>query len=301
MSFRLINYTANGSTEPRAGLKVGDGVIDVASNLSDVPYDTGSTLALVQNWGDALPRLEDLASAGSGSCPFDEVTLAAPLLYPTNLFCAGANYSDHLKEMSGRDIDKSTINPYIFNKVVRQTVIGPGDEIRRPPDTKKLDWEAEICVVIGKSGRNISPNDALEHVAGYTIVNDLSARDFLFREDWPALRTDWLSQKSFDTAAPMGPWITPRSEIPDAQNLRINTWVNGELHQDTNSNLMIFTIPELIATLSKRLTLLAGDVFATGTGSGVGHSTDTFLKGGDVCRIEIEGLGTLENPIVEGE
>lgn len=301
MSFRLINYTANGSTEPRAGLKVDERVIDVGSGLADTGYDASSTLALVQNWGDALPRLEDLAEAGSSSHSFDEVTLAAPLLYPTNLFCAGANYSDHLKEMSGRDVDKSSINPYIFNKVVRQAVIGPGDEIRRPSDTKKLDWEAEICVVIGKDGFQIREEDALDHVAGYTIVNDLSARDFLFREDWPALKTDWLSQKSFDTAAPMGPWITPRSEIPDAQNLRINTWVNGKLHQDTNSNLMIFTIPELIATLSKRLTLLAGDVFATGTGSGVGHSTDTFLKGGDVCRIEIEGLGMLENSVVEGE
>ena len=301
MSFRLINYTVNGSTGPRAGLKVDEQVIDVGTRLADTGYDTSSTLALVQNWGDALPRLENLAKAGSSSHSFDEVTLAAPLLYPTNLFCAGANYSDHLKEMSGRDVDKSAINPYIFNKVVRQTVIGPGDEIRRPPDTKKLDWEAEICVVIGKDGFKIREEDALDHVAGYTIVNDLSARDFLFREDWPALKTDWLSQKSFDTAAPMGPWITPRSEIPDAQNLRINTWVNGNLHQDTNSNLMIFTIPELIATLSQRLTLLAGDVFATGTGSGVGHSTDTFLKGGDVCRIEIEGLGTLENPVVEGE
>ena len=301
MNFRLINYTVNGSTGPRAGLKVDEQVIDVGMGLADTGYDTSSTLALVQNWGDALPRLEDLAEAGSSSHSFDEVTLAAPLLYPTNLFCAGANYSDHLKEMSGRDVDKSAINPYIFNKVVRQTVIGPGDEIRRPPDTKKLDWEAEICVVIGKDGFKIREEDALDHVAGYMIVNDLSARDFLFREDWPALKTDWLSQKSFDTAAPMGPWITPRSEIPDAQNLRINTWVNGNLHQDTSSNLMIFTIPELIATLSKRLTLLAGDVFATGTGSGVGHSTDTFLKGGDVCRIEIEGLGTLENPVVEGE
>ena len=301
MSFRLINYTAEGSSEPRAGLKVDEKVVDVGSRLADADYDTSSTIALIQNWDSALPGLEKLVASGAVDLDFAEVNLAAPLLYPSNIFCAGANYSDHLKEMSGRDVDKSTINPYIFNKVVRQTVIGPGDEIRRPPDTKKLDWEAEICVVIGMDGFNIREEDALNHVAGYTIVNDLSARDFLFREDWPALKTDWLSQKSFDTAAPMGPWITPRSEIPDAQNLRINTWVNGELHQDTNSNLMIFTIPELIATLSKRLTLLAGDVFATGTGSGVGHSTDTFLKGGDVCRIEIEGLGTLENPIVEGE
>ncbi len=301
MSFRLINFTSDSEGDPRAGLKVDDGVIDIGAALEGNGFDASSTISIVRNWTRALPQLEDLAANGSPDHQMDDVSLAAPLLYPSNIFCAGANYSDHFKEMSSKEADKSKINPYIFNKVVHQTVIGPGDEIRRPPDTKKLDWEAEICVVIGKDGFNIREEDALDHVAGYTIVNDLSARDFLFREDWPALKTDWLSQKSFDTSAPMGPWITPRSGIPDAQNLRINTWVNGELHQDTNSNLMIFTIPELIATLSKRLTLLAGDVFATGTGSGVGHSTDTFLKGGDVCRIEIEGLGTLENPIVDGD
>ena len=301
MSFRLINYTATGTTEPRAGLKVGEVVVDVGSALADGDYDASSTIALVRNWEDALPKLESLAATGKEDLDFADVNLAAPLLYPSNIFCAGANYSDHFKEMSGREADKSVLNPYFFNKVVRQTVIGPGDEIKRPRITQKLDWEAEICVVIGKSGRNIDRDNALDHVAGYTIVNDLSARDFLWREDWPALKTDWLWQKSFDTSAPMGPWITPRSEIPDAQNLRINTFINGELRQDTHSELMIFTVPELIEALAEHFTLLAGDVIATGTGSGVGHVAKSFLQPGDVCRIEIEGLGTLENPIVEGE
>lgn len=301
MSFRLVNYTANSGGDPRAGLKIDDKVVDVGSALTDSNYDASSTLALIQNWDDAFPRLEKLAATGESDHAFGEVSLAAPILYPSNIFCAGANYSDHFKEMSGKDPDKSKINPYFFNKVVRQTVIGPGDEIRRPRITRKLDWEAEICVVIGKPGRNISRNDALEHVAGYTIINDLSARDFLWRDDWPALKTDWLWQKSFDTSAPMGPWITPRSEIPDVQALRINTFINDELRQDTNSELMIFTVPELIEALSEHFTLLAGDVIATGTGSGVGHAAKTFLQPGDICRIEIEGLGMLENSVVEGE
>ena len=278
MTFRLVNFT----------------------NIKNTEYDPSSTVSLVQNWGDALPQLKSLAESGQATYPLSQVKLVAPLLYPSNIFCAGANYSDHYKEMSGRDPDKSTIKPYFFNKVVRQTVIGPNENILYPKFSKKLDWEAEICVIIGKPGRHIKRGNALEHVAGVTIINDLSARDFLFREDWPALKTDWLWQKSFDTSAPMGPWLTPISEVPDAQNLKINTYINDDLRQDTSSKFMIFSIPELIEALSEHFTLLAGDAVATGTGSGVGHPADSYLKPGDTCRIEIESLGVLENPIIEG-
>ena len=184
MTFRLVNFTNSDDGDARAGIKVGEDVIEVGNNIKNTEYDPSSTVSLVQNWGDALPQLKSLAESGQATYPLSQVKLVAPLLYPSNIFCAGANYSDHYKEMSGRDPDKSTIKPYFFNKVVRQTVIGPNENILYPKFSKKLDWEAEICVIIGKPGRHIKRGNALEHVAGFTIINDLSARDFLFREDF---------------------------------------------------------------------------------------------------------------------
>lgn len=297
MSFRLLSYKANANDAPRAGLLVNDQVIDLAANCSSGAFDASSVLSVVQNWDAALPLLA--AVSGDGA-PLADVTLTAPILYPTNIFCAAANYQDHFREMTGHDVDKSTIKPYFFNKVANQTVIGTTANIQKPHITEKLDWEAEIAVVIGRSGRNIKAADALDHVAGYCIINDLSARDYLAREDWPSMRSDWLWQKSFDTSAPMGPWITPKSDIADPQNLFLKTWVNGELKQDSHSKWMVFTIAEQIEALSEHFTLLAGDVIASGTGSGVGHPNATYLNAGDVCRIEIEGLGSIENPIIKG-
>lgn len=310
MTFRLLTYrSADNST--RAGILVGDRVADVEAVLNDVApgfagengFDPTSTFSIVQAWDEAsaiLGGASDAVARVRQSWPLEEVFLAAPIM-PSNILCAGANYADHRKEMGGDVLDKTKVNPYFFNKVVRQSVIGPGEPIKRPHTTEKLDWECEIAVIIGKAGRNIPAEDAMDHVAGYTIINDLSARNFIRREDWPGLRSDWLSQKSFDTACPMGPWITPRSEIQDCQNLALKTWVNDSIEQDTNSEFMIFTVPELIETLSQQLTLQPGDMIATGTGSGVGHPKGKYLQPGDVCRLEIEGLGGFENPVVEGE
>lgn len=297
MSFRLLSYKANPEGEPRAGLLRGDSVIDVADALG-APC---TTLSLLQDWEASAPRLEELAAGGGAGRPLAELVLAAPILYPANIFCAAANYQDHFREMSGKDVDKSKIKPYFFSKISPQGVIGAGEPIRRPRITRKLDWEAEIAVVIGKAGRNVRAADAMDHVAGYMVINDLSARDYLRREDWPAMSSDWLWQKSFDGSAPMGPWITPKSEIGDPQSLSLRTWVNGELKQDSNSKWMVFTIVEQIEALSEHFTLLPGDVIATGTGSGVGHPHGTYLSPGDVCRIEIEGLGGIENAVVEGD
>jgi len=248
-----------------------------------------------------LPRLDAIAAKPASSTPLAGVKLTAPILYPTNIFCAAANYQDHFREMSGKDVDKTKINPYFFLKVARQTVIGPGAAIKRPHITQKLDWEAEIAVVIGRGGRNIKPENAYDHIAGYMIMNDLSARDYIRRADWPNLASDWLWQKSFDTSAPMGPWITLARDVPDPQNLFLKTWVNGNIEQDTHSKHMVFTVREQIAALSEHFTLMPGDVIATGTGSGVGHPKQKYLKPGDTCRIEIEKLGSIENPIVAGE
>jgi 2-keto-4-pentenoate hydratase/2-oxohepta-3-ene-1,7-dioic acid hydratase in catechol pathway len=249
------------------------------------------------------PILETAANniANIETIPLAETTLTAPLLYPSNIFCAAANYQDHFKEMSGKEADKSTFNPYFFAKAPHQAVIGTGETILRPKVTEMMDWEVEIAVVIGKSGRNISLADAMDHVAGFTILNDLSARNFLKRLDWPNMSSDWLWQKSFDTSAPMGPWITPKSEIADPHNLYLKTWVNDVLEQDTHSKHMVFSIEEQIQALSEHFTLLAGDVIATGTGGGVGHKKGRYLNPGDTCRLEIEGLGEITNSVLQGE
>jgi len=312
MTFRLLSYFPEGGKTARAGVLGGETVADLEAALAAVApdfaasngIDPASTFSILQAWDAALPVLEKAAAAAGDvdrSWPLDKVHLAAPIHHPSSIFCAAANYQDHFLEMSGHEVDKSKINPYFFNKVARQTIIGTGAEIRKPPFTSKMDWEAEIVAVIGRTGHNVKAADALDLVAGYTIINDLSAREFMSREDWPRIRSDWVWQKSFDTSAPMGPWITPSSEIPDPQNLKINTWVNGQLEQDTHSKYMVFTVAEQIEALSQHLTLMPGDVIATGTGGGVGHPKGRFLNPGDVCRIEIEGLGTIENPVVAGD
>jgi 2-keto-4-pentenoate hydratase/2-oxohepta-3-ene-1,7-dioic acid hydratase in catechol pathway len=304
MDVKLLSYRTGQGGTPRAGLLVDGRVIDLAGALgASDGIDPASVYSLLQAWPQIQSRLDAIAGKADSakSLALGDVTLTAPILYPGNIYCAAANYQDHFREMSGKDIDKTSIKPYFFLKLARQTVIGPGEAIRRPKITQKLDWEAEIGVVIGRSGRNISPERALDHVAGYTIINDLSARDYIRRADWPNMASDWLWQKSFDTSAPMGPWITLARDVPDPQNLFLKTWVNGAIEQDSHSKYMVFTVREQIAALSEHFTLLPGDVIATGTGSGVGHPKQKYLKPGDTCRIEIERLGSIENPIMDGE
>jgi 2-keto-4-pentenoate hydratase/2-oxohepta-3-ene-1,7-dioic acid hydratase in catechol pathway len=304
MTFKLLSYSTRDNEPARAGLLIGDRIVDVAAAFGNVPgIDASSALSIVQSWDKALPVLKKIAAAGPDrdAKTLSAVKLAAPLLYPTNIYCAAANYQDHFREMTGKDIDKTTLNPYFFLKVSRQAVIGTGAQIRRPKVVEKLDWEAEIAAVIGREGRNIPEDKALDYIAGYTIINDLSARDYIRRADWPALASDWMWQKSFDTSAPMGPWITLAEDIKDPQNLYLKTWVNDTLKQDTHSKWMVFTVREQIAALSQHFTLLPGDVIATGTGSGVGHPHKDYMKPGDVCRVEIEGLGSISNTVVQGD
>lgn len=310
MSFRLLSYFPADGGAPRAGVLSGETVIDLAAGLAAADpdfaerhgVDPTATVSVLQAWDAALPALEKAAAAKVAEAwPLRQVKLAAPLLYPSNIFCAAANYQDHRTEMGGDILDKTKVRPYFFNKVVRQTVIGTGAEIKKPHITEKLDWEGEIGVVIGRAGRNIKAAAAMDHVAGYLIVNDLSARDYINRPDWPGMRSDWFFQKSFDTSCPMGPWLTPRGEVADPHNLKLNTWVNDTLEQDSHSKHMIFTVEEQIESISEHMTLLPGDVIATGTGSGVGHPKGKYLNPGDVVRIEIEGLGRLDNRVVAGE
>jgi 2-keto-4-pentenoate hydratase/2-oxohepta-3-ene-1,7-dioic acid hydratase in catechol pathway len=302
-AFKLLNYAGvNGA--PRPAILVGDDtVVDLQEALSGKAW-AASTLAVLGAWDEALPALKTLAgSKPAKALRLSQVKLLAPLLYPPAIYCTGANYMAHAEEMSaeGKGVDKATTQPYLFLKSGPHCVIGPGDEIRLPGVSKKVDWEGELAVVIGRRGRNIGLADAMKHVAGYTVMNDVSARDLSRRPDWPRWNIDWFGHKNFETAAPMGPWMTPADEVADPYQCRLQTWVNQEKMQDSLVSGLIFNIAEIIEYLSRRMTLLPGDVIATGTPSGVGRPRGIFLKPGDRVRIEIAGIGTLENPVVQGE
>ena len=302
-SFRLLNYEG-AQREVRPGILVGGNtVVDLQDALPGKPW-TVSTLAVLGAWGEALPALHALADTPQGkSRSLADVKLLAPLLYPPAIYCTGANYMAHAEEMSteGKGVDKATTQPYLFLKSGPHCVIGPGAAIRLPKVSQKVDWEAECAAVIGKSGRNVKAENALQHVAGYTIMNDLSARDLSRRPDWPRWNIDWFGHKNFETAAPMGPWITPADEIADLYACQLRLWVNQEKMQDTLVAQLIFNVAELIEYLSRRLALRPGDVISTGTPSGVGRPRGIFLRPGDRVKIELSHVGVLENPVVQGE
>ena len=310
MEYALLNYYGEiGAC--RAGLLVeGKIVLDMEAALKSQKTDIEgprpiTILRALENWDMVLPRLRDVASGNRepGDAvigPLSEVKLAAPLLYPSNIYCAAANYVSHGKEMGDRKLpDKNQSRPYFFTKLPRQTVIGPDESIRIPYLDAKVDWEAEIGVVIGRHTRNVPASEAMEYVAGFVILNDLSDRARNFRKDWD-FKFDWLGGKSFDTSAPMGPWITPVEFVPDPHNLTIQLWVNDELMQNASSADMYFSIPEQIEYLSELVTLLPGDVISTGTPDGVGHPQGLYLKPGDKVTISIERLGSISNPVIAG-
>jgi 2-keto-4-pentenoate hydratase/2-oxohepta-3-ene-1,7-dioic acid hydratase in catechol pathway len=305
--YRLVSY-ADGA-EPKAGVLVGDKVVPAASLLPGVDLDSRSVLGLLRAWDAVHPRLH---AAAHNLQPNDGIALAqvkllAPILYPGALYCAGANYWDHLQEMA--EIAKRTTGkapsmvkgaePYFFMKTTASSIIGTDTPARLPHFSSQIDWEAELGVVIGKAARNVPEAKAFDVVAGYTIVNDLSARDLMKREGTPFVM-DWVGQKCFEDAAPMGPWFTPAAFIADPNNMPIKLWVNGVLKQNSNTGKMVHGIAEQIAYLSRHFTLQPGDVIATGTPAGVGMPRGEFLKAGDEVRIEIGGCGTLVNTMVAG-
>jgi 2,4-didehydro-3-deoxy-L-rhamnonate hydrolase len=222
--------------------------------------------------------------------------LSAPIR-PMRIFCAAANYIEHAKEMGSALAAKSQSKPYMFLKL-QDTVIGPGADIVKPPETAKLDWEVELGVVIGRQARRIGVAQALDYVAGYTVVNDISARDLNSRTDYP-FKFDWFQGKSWDTFAPLGPWIVPAWLIPDPQALNLKLTVNGEVMQQDSTAHMIWNVREQVSYLSQILTLRPGDVIATGTPTGVGMARGIFLKGGDKVEATVEGIGTLANRVVD--
>ena len=253
----------------------------------------------------ALPLVEAQAAgralpATGSAIPLAQVQLTAPVPRPRrNVFCVGKNYHAHAKEFAGSGFDSSAKSggdipaaPIIFSKVP-ESVIGPNDTIVIPAEVSTaIDYEAELTVVIGKGGKRISKADAMDHVWGYTIINDMTARD------WQGRHSQWLLGKSFDTFCPMGPWLVTADEM-DGQDTDVKCWVNGELRQDANTRDFIFDIPTLIECISAGITLYPGDLIATGTpaGVGIGFKPPKYLKSGDLVKIEIGGIGVLENPL----
>jgi 2-keto-4-pentenoate hydratase/2-oxohepta-3-ene-1,7-dioic acid hydratase in catechol pathway len=229
----------------------------------------------------------DLAAV---SIPLNEVTLLAPIAFPPKIICLGLNYFDHAAETGSRIPDE----PIIFMKP-HTAITGPNMKILKPQFVKELDYEGELCIVMGKTAKNVSEVEAKNYVFGYTVFNDVSARDFQFKDG------QWTRGKSFDTFAPTGPCITTESQLKNTGNLQIRTWVNGDLRQDGSTRNMVFTVSQIVHQLSRVMTLEPGDLIATGTPAGVGFKMrpPTYLRHEDVVRIEIEGIGALENIVEE--
>ncbi|MCS0633726.1 fumarylacetoacetate hydrolase family protein [Telluria mixta] len=260
----------------------------------DLPQNVAATgvLAVIE----LLAQGEALPPASGPALPLASVRIEAPLPKPRrNLWCVGRNYHAHAKELQTSVFKDNDANPeswpIVFTKVP-ECVVGPTDDITLPGAaiSEQIDYEAELAVVIGKGGKNISRANAMEHVFGYTVVNDITARDVQMRHQ------QWDMGKSFDTFCPMGPWIVTADQL-DGTSTRVRCWVNGELRQEGPTENLIFDIPTLIETISRGITLYPGDVIATGTpaGVGMGMKPPRFLSAGDVVRIEVDGIGAIEN------
>jgi 2-keto-4-pentenoate hydratase/2-oxohepta-3-ene-1,7-dioic acid hydratase in catechol pathway len=290
---KLVTFSTG--REDRVGVVDGErGMVRDVTPL--LPPATGM-LGVIEGWDALEPVLRDGAPA---EIPLDSVELVAPIPVPRrNIFCVGKNYRDHAAEFGRSGYDSPSRSeelpdrPIVFSKATT-SVVGPGARIDPHSGvTRELDYEGELCVIIGRGGRGISRDQAYDHVWGYTIVNDVTARDV--QRD----HKQWLLGKSLDTHCPMGPYAVTADEIADVAALRVETTVNGEPRQSAPVKDLIFDVPELIATISAGITLLPGDLIATGTPAGVGIGFDPpkFLTSGDVVEVTITGLGTLSNHV----
>ncbi len=280
---RFVTFEAGGQSHP--GVLSGDFVLDLAS------AGFSSVLEFIGHREVGQTKVEKLISDAPIDSRYrlDNVRLLAPIPRPNKLICVGLNYLDHAKE-TGAEVPKV---PTIFNKFAT-AVIGPGDNVILPKVSTAPDYEAELAFVIGRGGRHIAAENWADHVFGYTIMNDISARDY------QRATSQWLMGKTFDTFAPMGPWIVTTDEIPDPHVLGIQLEIAGEVLQDSNTRELIFKIPELVAFLSSVFTLEPGDIVSTGTPAGVGFTRKPprYLRAGEEVTVTVEKIGTLRNPIV---
>lgn len=280
---QFVTLQIDGYTEP--GAVIDDAIVSLRHAGID------SIQALIAGGKDALDRARRRADNPPAGERYDPATavLVAPIPRPNKIICIGLNYRDHAEE------SKMTIpeTPTVFSKYA-SSVIGPGAPIVLPKNSVKPDYEAEFAVVIGKGGRHIPESDWRDHIFGYTVINDVSARDFQMAT------SQWMIGKTFDTFCPMGPAIVTADEIEDPHNLRISLTINGETLQDSNTSNLIFNLPKLIAYLSSVFTLEPGDVISTGTPAGVGFARKPprWLRPGDEVAVTVEGVGTLVNPVI---
>ncbi|MDX2150847.1 MAG: fumarylacetoacetate hydrolase family protein [Bryobacteraceae bacterium] len=276
---KLVTYRRSGGANEAGVLITADQVAPLAAAGIDCAV---SALR-------AIDKVRAYATSNPATIPLSSVKLMAPIPRPPKLICVGLNYRDHAIE-SKMEIPKV---PTIFNKFPN-VVIAPGEPIVLPANSEKPDYEAEFAFVIGKGGRHIKAGQWREHVAAYTIVNDVSARDFQMAT------TQWLMGKTFDTFAPMGPWLVTADEISDPHALDISLEISGEVLQSSNTRELIFGVPQLVEYLSSVVTLEPGDVVSTGTPSGVGFARKPprWLKAGDDVVVKVAGLGELRNPVV---
>jgi 2-keto-4-pentenoate hydratase/2-oxohepta-3-ene-1,7-dioic acid hydratase in catechol pathway len=313
---KLVTYES--AKQSRLGVVQGEFVVDVAAAYESIakwriadakvvtaakvlgklgrpPADMIELLGLGEKYRQAL----EVIVAGAGAMgkkgakslliPLRTAKLRAPIAHPNKITCIGLNYADHARE-GGQEPPPA---PIFFLKS-HNTICGPGDPIKLPPNSTQVDYEAEFAVVLGKRGRRIPESEAPKYIAGYTILHDVSARDMQFADK------QWYRGKSCDTFAPTGPWIVTPDEIPDPNNLRISLTLNGETLQDSNTSNLIFKVPFLISYLSQSVTWEVGDLISTGTPPGVGFARKppVFMKAGDTVSVTVEGIGTLTNPVV---
>jgi acylpyruvate hydrolase len=287
----LVNRLVDGAW--RAGISDGSRVVDAAT-VHDYGDGPPTVRRLLESGADEVEAALERAAArlqggSSGLTPLSEARLGPPVPDPDKLLCLGYNYAEHASESN----IAVPVAPNIFAKF-RNCLVGPADEVVLPAVSESIDYEGELAVVIGRRCRNVSEADALQYVGGYTILNDVTARDLQFRT------TQYTAGKALDTFAPMGPGVVPAREIPDPQALRIRTRLNGELVQDGSTSEMVFSVVQTISFLSQLMTLEPGDIIATGTPVGVGYKRNPplFLHAGDVVEVSIDGIGSISNRVV---
>jgi 2-keto-4-pentenoate hydratase/2-oxohepta-3-ene-1,7-dioic acid hydratase in catechol pathway len=310
--FKLATFTTDGPD--RLGMLIGDQLVDLHQanvyvveearlTAVELPSDMRT---LIERSEALMPRLFQIANFLGGRMgeidfamsPAD-VSLRAPIKYPWNLLAAAQNYRAHAREMGGStEVDPDERNPYLFAKSPRSTIIDPGQTFVIPPGRNTIDWEGEFSVVLGREAKNLTLDDAMDYVFGFTVVYDLSDRAAQIPTEGP-YDQDWFPGKSLDDAAPMGPYLVPKEFLPNYGRLRLITRVNGEVMQDSDTSYLIHDVEHLLRYATSVMTLWPGDVIATGTPSGVGHGRNprVYLKPGDVVEIEVEGIGTLVTPI----
>lgn len=284
---KLVTYTVDGRTS--AAKLVDDRVVDLARAIDGGPR---SVIECLQGGEALMRRIADVAATDANAVPLSQVKLEAPIRNPQKFMAIGLNYQAHVQEILNRG-GKVAEHQIWFNKNVN-CINGPYDAVQLPRVSNALDYEGELGVVIGRRCRNVTRADAMGVVGGYLVVNDFTCRD------WQRRTPQWTLGKSFDTHGPIGPWLVTPDEVPDPHDLELRLYVNGELRQQLHTGGMVYDIPAQIEELSAVMTLEPGDIIATGTssGAGFGFTPPRFLSVGDVVRVEIDGIGHLENRIV---